>query len=817
MRRHLWLLALGLVVAGCGADADARGDAGGVSAVGVADVKRDHPIDVDAVDAVDEATLPSLPTRVLSGSTPFLRPRGITLEVPWEHQRASGGRDSVAGDDHLDAPAAPEAGHAVALAGPGQPPLQIFLNRNGGTYSPGQDDSRRNTSIVPRQTSTIRPFPFGDAAWRGIVDCVTTQFADFNVQIVETEPSSNVRYVEHVVGGSPGDVGLPNGVGGVAPIDNFGCGIIDVAINFTFAEVYGGNVQAICETAAQEIAHSFSLDHVFFCPDPMTYLGGCGAKSFRDVEKQCGEFEPRACNCDRGSQNSTRIMLEKLGPAGGGAVEPPPNDPTPPSVSLTSPQNDATLLANSTIVVTATASDNLAIASTVLNWDFSGDAFECPVNFGGGAVTCARTGNTSTWNIRVGTGDRSFSVTARDTAGNEVTTNNRTVHLAADGEPAPTPVADDVAPTAVISAPADRAVLAANTSMQVVATASDDVALGAVELLWASTGDSFPCPFSGQNIECAVSGSTFTWTLNVGVGNRSFSVRAIDNAGNASVTPERSIELSTDGAVNPNADTVGEENDQASDAFAIRCGNAIDLQVGNDDEDWFAVDAPSDTAVEIGIGAAAGTPIGVELFTADGTASLATAPDILGVGGALRATSQGPVVLARITTSQAAVGYRLTAICSAAGGDVPETGSDDVLEENDDGPSATRGFCGQEKQQLTAADPDFFVVEVRQGDSLRVALVGTGVQASILDAEGVIAGPGVDVSADNLPAGDFRVKIEPTGAAAFYDAAFSCAAAEPVLPSVKSGCGCNSDGNSEAGVVGVALIGLVGLLRRRRR
>jgi len=337
-----------------------------------------------------------------------------------------------------------------------------------------------------------------------------------------------------------------------------------------------------------------------------------------------------------------------------------------------------------------------------------------------------------------------------------------------------------------------------------------------VELLWASTGDTFPCPFSGQAVECTVAGNQFTWTLNVGVGNRSFSVRAIDTGGNTSVTPERNITLSADGAVNPNADIVGEDNDTSADAFAIRCGNAIDLVVDRDDEDWFAIDAPGNTAVEVGITAAAGSAIAVEILSADGATSLATVADILTSGGALRAVSGGPAVLARITTSQQAVSYRLAATCSAEGGDVPLPGTDDTLEENDDKATATRAFCGQEKNQLTAADADFFVVEVRDGDALRVALVGEGVQATIIDgADKVIAGPSADVQAIDLPEGDFLVKIEPVGGPAFYDASFDCTVSVPKGGGAAQGCGgcASSDGATAMTAAGLSLL----LLRRRRR
>lgn len=731
----------------------------------------------------------------LDGPSPFIAPRAITLEVPWEHVRASGGKPDVVGDDHDD---------ALAFAGPGQAPLKIFLNRNGGTYTPGQDNSRANTSIVPRQRATIPAWTFGDAAWNSVVACVRDQFARFNVTIVETEPPANERYVEHVIGGRPGNVGLPDGVGGVAPIDNFNCQVIDVAINFTFAEVYGGNVQAICETAAQEIAHSFSLDHELFCPDPMTYLGGCGAKTFRDSNQQCGEFQPRACNCSRASQNSVQIMFEKLGVAGSGPTNPTPTETVPPTVSITSPANNATLPQDGFVSIVATAADNAAVASTQLIWDFTGDVFDCPTNVGGGAVTCTRNGSTSTWSVRVSQGSRRFSVRATDTSGNVAETTKRTINLGSGG----TPVNDVVPPTANVLSPADDAVLPANTTMQVVATATDDQQLASVELLWNFTGDVFPCPFEGQAVVCTQSGSTFTWTLNVGVGTRAFQVRAIDTAGQQFVTGERTIALSADGdvPVNPgDPDTVGEDNDTAADAFAIRCGNALDLVVAADDEDWFAIDAPADTAVQVGIDAQSGATIGVELFSADGQVALGGVADVAAAGGRVRGVSPGPAILARISTTSAATSYRLTATCSQAGGDVPVDGSDDDFEDNDTIASATRAFCGQQHGQLIAADDDFYVVDVREGDSLAVNVVGN-VTATILDADGTaLSGTDGTVRTAGLAAGDYIVQVTSTSPA-FYDLEIACAAAP-------AGCGCSSS-DARTFAFGVALLAVV---RRRRR
>src|SRR5690606_19334412 len=138
--------------------------------------------------------------------------------------------------------------------------------------------------------------------------------------------------------------GLPNGVGGVAPIDTFQCNIIPRAVVYVFSGALPNNAQVLCEVAAQEIAHALSLDHELLCEDPMTYLSGCGAKTFQDRAAQCGEFSPRQCDCGRPSQNSVQILYDKLGPSGGSPTPPPTvDDEGPPSVSIASPANGAVL------------------------------------------------------------------------------------------------------------------------------------------------------------------------------------------------------------------------------------------------------------------------------------------------------------------------------------------------------------------------------------------------------------------------------------------------------------------------------------------
>jgi MYXO-CTERM domain-containing protein len=761
------------------------------------------PLGCSTADEFEVNDAPVESSAALSSELP--RVRGITLEVPIEHTLASGGVETLVG----------RRTGPITFAGPGEPPLPIYLNRNGGTYSPGNDDSRQNTSIVPNRRSTVDAYAGTNAQWNEIVTCLIDMFAAYNVVMVETEPGAG-EYIESVIGGSPQQVGLPSGVGGVAPIDSFQCNIIPNAIVFTFSAVVGNDPRTSCEIAAQEIAHAISLDHEYHCPDPMTYLGGCGDKSFRDFDAQCGEYQPRACNCNRQLHNSVEILTEKLGLNTGLPPVMPPNDPIPPVVQITSPADNANLPQDSTITVTADASDDMTLSATELIWEFSNSVFGCPYNGNAGAVTCTRSGNTSTWNIRVGQGDRRFSVRARDAANNVTTTPVRTIHL---GTSTPPPM-DQNPPVVGVTSPADGETLTANATIRVVATATDDQGLAGVELVWgASTTSNFPCPFNGTGVSCTTSGGTYTWDLAVGVGTRRFSISAVDLAGNRAETQQRQIFLSTETGMPPTgADTVAEPNNTAGEAFPARCGNAIDLVVTAGNEDWFTFDAPANTSVQVVVGAAAGTVIGVELYTADGATTLASTADVLGQGGSVTGLSQGPVILSKITTNGAATTYRLTALCINTEPPVnPPT--DDGLEENDAPANASRVNCDDVRTGLTAADPDYFVVNVPEGRTLTVAIAGVGTQSTMLDGNGVVVEQPAQAAA-----GDLWIRVEPTAGSTTYDARFDCnpRGENPLAPNGVSsgdlggGCACNAEGGSPAGLLPLALVGLFVALRRRR-
>lgn len=524
---------------------------------------------------------------LLAGSLAFAVPAGAF--TPWEAaERAMQiGRPLTS---YVNVPDIEITHHARVYA-PGGDPLPIYLNRFGGSYTCGNDDSATNRSSVVcgSDGGDVGGFSGSNSQWTYVRDCVADMFAPFNVYVTDIEPTG-VDYVEAVVGGVPSQAGMPNGVGGVAP---FSCGLIPNGIVYAFSDVYGNDMQGVCETVAQEVAHAFGLDHAFLCEDPMTYLGGCGDKSFQDVYAECGEFEPRQCQCGGSSQNSVQAMLQTLGASDGSPPPPPPVDEAVPTVSLVSPAADAVLPANSTIQVSIDAEDDLGLTLVELEWDFTGETFFCPATVEQtGNYECFREGTRHTWSIQVGAGSRTFRAHVRDVAGNEVTTEDRTIWLSEDGSGPPD---DNAPPDILIASPLDGAVLEQEAEMDVVATIADDAGIARADLVWTNgQGEvqEFPCPLETQGVICAVDGNNYKWSLTVGTGSRSFFIRAQDVVGNITESAVISLELRS-GAPTP----LDDDDDTIDRASALDCGDSRELSAT--DADWFVVNAPEGHEVEV--------------------------------------------------------------------------------------------------------------------------------------------------------------------------------------------------------------------------
>jgi hypothetical protein len=195
----------------------------------------------------------------------------------------------------------------------------IYLNRTGITVRPGTSDARTNRSSLVAANATIPAWNRSEALWAETVTCLRDMYAPFDVTITETDPG-DASHIEAVFGGSGPQLHLPR-AGGVSPMSTR-CNVVENAIVFIFTEDLPETSKAICEVAAQEIAHSYGLDHELLASDPMTYLSYSGTRSFQDTLADCGETSARACGVPgyascRGQQNSVALLLERLGPARG--------------------------------------------------------------------------------------------------------------------------------------------------------------------------------------------------------------------------------------------------------------------------------------------------------------------------------------------------------------------------------------------------------------------------------------------------------------------------------------------------------------------
>ena len=194
----------------------------------------------------------------------------------------------------------------------------IYMNRSGVTLRPGLNNSSLQTSSIVETQTRITPWEIDDDDWSATMDCMRDLFSPFDVQITDQDPGMTA-HLEAVFGGHPNDVGLPDNVAGISPFTT-DCSIIENSVVFTFTDVLPDDPRLMCEVMAQEIAHSYGLDHQMLASDPMSYLDYDGDRVFQDEEAFCGEFELRTCgiggNVCRDTQNSVELLTQRLGRAG---------------------------------------------------------------------------------------------------------------------------------------------------------------------------------------------------------------------------------------------------------------------------------------------------------------------------------------------------------------------------------------------------------------------------------------------------------------------------------------------------------------------
>jgi hypothetical protein len=220
-------------------------------------------------------------------------------------------------------PAKPSAASPRALT------RTIYLVRDGAVLWPGREnDAMAGISSIVSRPTAISPWDIDDETWAETVACVRELYRPFDVTITDEDPGE-VPHLEAIFGGHPSDVGLPDNVAGVSPFTE-DCSVIERSVVFTFTDVLPDDARTMCEVMAQEIAHSYGLDHELLASDPMTYLDHAGPRAFQDIEAPCGEFEARPCGIGahvcRPSQSSVQLLGERLGRKGDPPAVPPATD-----------------------------------------------------------------------------------------------------------------------------------------------------------------------------------------------------------------------------------------------------------------------------------------------------------------------------------------------------------------------------------------------------------------------------------------------------------------------------------------------------------
>lgn len=199
-----------------------------------------------------------------------------------------------------------------------EPSRIIYLNREGAHLVPGDEFAARNSSTIVRRAGVgiaeVPAFSGSQRTWRRIVSCVQRKFAPFDVVVTDRRPVRTDNFVMAVFGGTARLLGrsrkAAKGTGGLAPFNGES---IPHATAFVFTSTLRNDVRQICETAAMEIAHTYGLDHAYYCKDIMTYRPRCGTRTFTDKDVRCGESKPRPCAGERKTQNAYQQLGTLLG------------------------------------------------------------------------------------------------------------------------------------------------------------------------------------------------------------------------------------------------------------------------------------------------------------------------------------------------------------------------------------------------------------------------------------------------------------------------------------------------------------------------
>jgi hypothetical protein len=257
------------------------------------------------------------------------------------------------GDDLITPPKGEEIeGARSALSEEGKKsgaPKVIYLQyADGKTEAPSAVNACKG--VAPKFNCTFAPTLA--ECQRQIQAYLDKWYADFNVIFTLTRPTSGRYYTEVISSGGGAWCDVSPKVAGVAP---FLCRDLDGGVAYTFLGGVSAKQTAII--IAQEQAHLVGLEHTNSTRD-LLYPSICtDCDGFVDEDLAID-----GDRCDRPSQNSYKMMKDRLGTWGGG---PKPsafgcvNDLLPPTIKVLEPQDGAEVRKNFALRVEARDDCNL--------------------------------------------------------------------------------------------------------------------------------------------------------------------------------------------------------------------------------------------------------------------------------------------------------------------------------------------------------------------------------------------------------------------------------------------------------------------------
>lgn len=228
----------------------------------------------------------------------------------------------------------------------------VFVNFDGVTLTAGPtDDARTDTTQLEALATTFAPYGDGEER-EAVLQAVRASFAAYDVFVTDVRPDSG-DYVMSVTSPTNPLADAPEGaILGLAPLD---CDDARTSSNVTFAFHGAGDefsAAATATTIAQEVAHSFGLEHVDDPRDIMFALNLGGPAQFvdeclpvtPDAEGEIHCKEQHAAQCGESDlQNGHAELLALFGP------RPPEGDD--PLVEITAPEDGEVLAAGEDIEI----------------------------------------------------------------------------------------------------------------------------------------------------------------------------------------------------------------------------------------------------------------------------------------------------------------------------------------------------------------------------------------------------------------------------------------------------------------------------------